>query len=115
MTTSTDGLTWTPVVRIPIDPITSTVDHFIPGIGVDTSWTAPNAHLALTYYYNPVASCSPSTCQLSVGYVYDFATERRLKFGVGGLVSRYSLPSDLDSAYGSNPTSYMLFARVKIQ
>ena len=35
MSTSTDGQTWTAPARIPIDPTTSTVDHFIPGIGVD--------------------------------------------------------------------------------
>jgi hypothetical protein len=34
---------------------------------------------------------------------------------VGGLVSKYSMPSELDPVYGSNPTSFMLFARVKIQ
>src|SRR5207237_1072750 len=36
MSTSTDGKTWTAPVRIPIDLVTSTVDHFIPGIAVDT-------------------------------------------------------------------------------
>src|SRR5207302_8847587 len=34
-TTSTTGTTWTAVQRIPIDAVTSTVDHFIPGVGVD--------------------------------------------------------------------------------
>jgi hypothetical protein len=51
--------------------------------------------------------------KLSLGYIYDFPIERRFKIGVGGLVSGYSLPSPLESSYG-NPTSYMLFARLKI-
>ncbi len=33
--------------------------------------------------------------------------------GVGGLVSRYSIPGELESAYG-RPTSLMLFAKIKI-
>jgi len=35
MSTSTDGITWSAVARIPIDVTTSTVDHFLPGIGAD--------------------------------------------------------------------------------
>jgi hypothetical protein len=65
--TSTNGTTWTKIARIPIDPITSTVDHFIPGIGIDRSTSGKTAHLAVTYYYYPVASCNNS-CQLYVGY-----------------------------------------------
>jgi hypothetical protein len=45
--------------------------------------------------------------------VYDFLRDSHFKVGVGGLVSRYSLPSALEPSYG-NPTSYMVFARVKI-
>jgi hypothetical protein len=69
MSTSTNGTTWFPVVRIPIHPVTSPVDHFIPGLAVDKSTIGTNAHLGLTYYYYPSASCSPQTCQLNVGYV----------------------------------------------
>lgn len=53
--------------------------------------------------------------KLTLGYVYDFLSEGHFKLGVGGLASTYSLPGDLHSVYGSSPTSYMLFARVKIQ
>jgi BNR repeat-like domain len=70
MSTSTDGQTWTRPVRIPIDSVTSTVDHFIPGIAADPRTAGSSAHLGLTYYYYPQASCSASTCQLDVGYVY---------------------------------------------
>lgn len=66
--TSSDGTTWSAVQRIPIDPVNSGVDHFIPGIAVDTSTSGSNAHIALTYYYFPNANCS-TDCQLDVGYI----------------------------------------------
>jgi hypothetical protein len=65
--TSTSGKIWTKPARIPIDPITSKVDHFIPGLGIDLATSGTKAHLALTYYYYPVASCNNS-CQLEVGF-----------------------------------------------
>jgi hypothetical protein len=67
--TSSDGVTWSKVTRIPIDPTASTVDHFIPGIGIDPSTSGTTAHLAVHYYFYPKASCTQSTCQLFVGYV----------------------------------------------
>jgi hypothetical protein len=36
------------------------------------------------------------------------------RFCIGALVSTYSLPGELESFYGSGPTSYVVFARVKI-
>jgi hypothetical protein len=66
---SSDGTTWSDTVRIPIDPVTSTVDHFIPGLAVDPTTRGAGAHLALTYYYYPDASCSASTCELRVGFI----------------------------------------------
>src|SRR5579862_7784269 len=33
--TSSDGVTWSAVSRIPIDDTSSGIDHFIPGIGID--------------------------------------------------------------------------------
>jgi BNR repeat-like domain len=68
MTTSTDGVTWTPVTRIPIDSLNSGVDHFIPGLGVDPSSTT--GQLALTYYFYRSSRCNKkSPCQLEVGHV----------------------------------------------
>ncbi len=67
MSTSTDGTTWTSVARIPIDPVTSTVDHFIPGIGVDPARSGSTAHLTVVYYYFPLSNCG-NNCQLFVGY-----------------------------------------------
>src|SRR5205085_1820288 len=46
MSTSTDGRTWSPVVRIPVDPVGSGVDHFIPGLGVNRNTAGQTAHLA---------------------------------------------------------------------
>jgi hypothetical protein len=65
MTTSTDGVQWTPVVRIPIDPVNSTVDHFLPGIGADR---ANPGRLGLGYYYYPVSNCG-GNCQLTFGFI----------------------------------------------
>ncbi len=67
--TSSDGVNWSAVTRIPIDDVSSTVDHFIPGIGIDPSTSGSTAHVALHYYSYSQASCSVSTCQLSVGYI----------------------------------------------
>src|SRR5262249_42561602 len=69
MSTSTNGTTWTTVVRVPIDATNSGVDHFIPGLGIDKSTSGSTAHLGLTYYYYPVSNCSATTCQLRVGFI----------------------------------------------
>jgi hypothetical protein len=69
MSTSTDGKTWSKVVRIPIDKVGSGVDHFIPGLGVDTATGGTSAHLALTYYYFPSEPCTVDTCKMYAGYV----------------------------------------------
>jgi hypothetical protein len=68
MSTSTDGQTWSAPSRIPIDPTTSTVDHFLPGIGVDPNTSGDSAHLTVVYYYYPTAGCTTATCQLDVGF-----------------------------------------------
>jgi BNR repeat-like domain len=67
--TSADGVNWSPVERVPIDDVTSGVDHFIPGLAVDRATAGLSAHLALTYYYYPDGNCTTATCQLDAGYV----------------------------------------------
>jgi hypothetical protein len=67
--TSADGVSWSAVTRISIDDVTSTVDHFIPGIGIDPGTFGAAAHVGLHYYYYPQSACTVSTCQLFVGYV----------------------------------------------
>ncbi|MFZ0325079.1 MAG: sialidase family protein, partial [Actinomycetes bacterium] len=69
VTTSTNGTTWTPVTRIPIDQKGSKVDHFIPGLAVDNSTSGASAKLGLAYYYYPNTKCTAATCQLNVGYI----------------------------------------------
>jgi hypothetical protein len=66
---SADGIHWSKVARIPIDATTSTVDHFIPGIGIDPNTSGASAHIAIHYYYYPQSNCSTATCQLYVGYI----------------------------------------------
>jgi hypothetical protein len=69
MSTSSDGIKWSRVQRIPIDPINSGVDHLLPGLGVDRSTDGKNAHLGLTYYYLSNVNCTTATCQLNVGFI----------------------------------------------
>jgi hypothetical protein len=69
MSKSTSETTWGPVTRVPIDATSSTVDHFIPGIGVDRSTSGASARLGLTYYFYPNRGCTAATCQLAVGFI----------------------------------------------
>jgi hypothetical protein len=66
---SADGVNWGPTTRIPIDPVNSNVDHFIPGIAVDPATSGSSTHVALTYYFYPDASCTPDTCVLQAGTI----------------------------------------------
>ena len=67
--TSTDGVSWSAVTRVPIDDVTSGVDHFIPGIGIDPATSGATAHVAIHYYYFSQSNCTVSTCQLIVGFI----------------------------------------------
>ena len=50
----------------------------------------------------------------SLGYVCDFAEHGHLRFGIGGVVSRNSIPAALVPAYGSAPVGYSLFIRARL-
>ncbi|MDP3672648.1 MAG: hypothetical protein Q8R69_23530 [Telluria sp.] len=52
--------------------------------------------------------------KLSVGFVRDFFSAGKVKFGAGALVSKYWAPAVLDSIYGASPSGYMLFFRARI-
>jgi hypothetical protein len=65
---SSDGVSWSDPVRVPIDGVGSGVDHFIPGLAVDPATSGAGTHLALTYYFYPDATCAGG-CQLDVGYI----------------------------------------------
>jgi hypothetical protein len=68
LSTSPDGATWSPVSRIPIDPIGSNIDHFIPGLAVDRTTAGASTTLALTYYSEQPAGCTGLTCEIQAGF-----------------------------------------------
>ncbi len=69
ISTSTNGTTWTTPARVPADPVTSSVDHFIPGLTADSSTSGSTAHIALTYYQYPQTKCTVSTCNLQAVFI----------------------------------------------
>jgi hypothetical protein len=69
LTSSADGRAWTRVARVPIDPLWSGVEHFVPGLGVDRATSGSRAHLALSYHYIPNRSCTAQTCSVRVGFI----------------------------------------------
>jgi hypothetical protein len=69
MTTSTDGTHWSTIQRIPIDPVTSSVDHVIPGLGA-FSGDGSRTKLTLTYYsIDNGTLCVPANCDLNAAYI----------------------------------------------
>jgi hypothetical protein len=68
LSTSPDGTSWSPVSRIPLDPVGSNVDHFIPGLAVNRTSGGAHTQLALTYYFDTDPSCTGSSCQIQVGF-----------------------------------------------
>lgn len=68
LSTSSDGITWTTPARIPMVPVSSAVDLFIPGLGVDPTTSGSSAHLTVTTYAYANTNCTTSTCQLYVGF-----------------------------------------------
>ena len=80
LTTSTDGINWSALKRIPIDAVTSSADYLISGLSAlsephDESDSpldedGSRTRLALAYYYVPNGkTCSPDTCLVSAGYI----------------------------------------------
>ncbi len=67
MTTSTDGINWAAIQRIPIASVGSGTNYYVPGLGVDITTSSSTARLGLTYYYYS-AHCH-SACPLYVGFV----------------------------------------------
>ena len=63
-------------------------------------------------HVDPAPMFTPT--KFSLGYIYDFHLAEHVKLGVGGLGSRYIVPKRLDTVYGSDPTSFMAFVRLKI-
>jgi len=67
MIDSSDGVNWSSPIRVPIDATTSTVDHFIPGLGVNPATGGAHAHIGITYYYYTNTNCS--SCSLRIGFI----------------------------------------------
>jgi hypothetical protein len=65
--TSLDGVQWSLAGRIPIDPLTSAVDHFLPGLSIDSS--SAGTRLGLLYYSYANAQCTTATCALSANFI----------------------------------------------
>jgi hypothetical protein len=68
LSTSSNGTTWTAPARLPVVPVSSAVDLFIPGLGIDPTTAGASAHLTVTTYAYSNTNCSFSTCQLYVGF-----------------------------------------------
>lgn len=64
---------------------------------------------------SPLCGRMFTVAKLSLGYVYTLPIRNHLGLDFGALVSRYALPAALDPVYGSDPTSIMLFTRVKLR
>lgn len=73
-------------------------------IGKDELFQPPSPQAGRVFYVG----------KLSIGYIYDIAVSEYLKLGIGGLGSVYALPSAVESAYGHDPVSGMIFARMKL-
>jgi hypothetical protein len=63
---------------------------------------------------DPLAGQTFTINKFSLGYIYDIPVSEHVKLGLGGVGSLYDFPSALDQAYGSNPASFMLFARASL-
>lgn len=53
--------------------------------------------------------------KLTVGYYHEVRTSGPARFDIGAFVSRHMVPSDLAPSYGSDPTAYVMFVRVKMR
>jgi len=68
MSTSADGTTWSAVTRVPIDAVTSKVDHFTPGLAIARNTSGSTAVIGVSYNYLPISNCT-ANCNLGVGYI----------------------------------------------
>lgn len=69
LSTSSDGVQWSTPARIPIDSLTSSVDHFLPGLAVDPSTSGSGARIGVTYYSYANTQCATNTCALSANFI----------------------------------------------
>jgi hypothetical protein len=71
LSTSPNGLTWTPPTRVPTASVQDAVDAFIPGLTVDPATRGAGARLALAYYsLQQPQGCPLEECSgLNVGVI----------------------------------------------
>jgi hypothetical protein len=65
LSTSTDGLSWSPPTRVALAPVSSDSSFFIPGVAADP---ARPGRLGLVYAYFHANSCRSNACLLGVGF-----------------------------------------------
>jgi hypothetical protein len=53
--------------------------------------------------------------KLTIGYFHEFKPTGPVKADVGGMVSRHFVPAAMAPIYGDQPTTYMMFVRLKLQ
>ncbi|HKP91106.1 MAG TPA: sialidase family protein [Thermoleophilaceae bacterium] len=66
---SADGVNWTDAGRVPIDPVASGIEHFVPGLGVDRTTSGGGARLGLAYHFIDNGPCSKDTCAVRIGFI----------------------------------------------
>ena len=119
--TSTNGTSWTAVKRIPVAGTGSTVDLFLPGIGVDHATQGATAHVGVTFYFYPKTSCSTSTCKLNAGYISStnggtsWGTPVKIlgPINLNGLpltTQGYMVGDYISTSFGSNGKAYPVIA-----
>jgi hypothetical protein len=68
-TTSTDGINWGAVKKVPVVGSNSQLEIFLAGIGVDHATQGATAHLGVVFYFMPTNSCNSNTCRVNAAYV----------------------------------------------
>jgi hypothetical protein len=112
-------VSWSAVQRIPIDPVTSTVDHFITGMAIEPGTSGKKTHVGLVYYYYPVSNCT--TCELSAGFIQSSNNGKTWSPAqtLGGPMDLSWLPSTFSGqmvadyiavAFGTGGKAYPVFA-----
>ena len=111
-------VSWGAVQRVPIDAVTSTVDHFITGLAIEPGTGGKKTHVGLAYYYYPVSNCS--TCELDVGFIQSSTNGKTWSAPVtlGGPMDLSSLPSTFSGqmvadyiavGFGTGGTAFPIF------
>jgi hypothetical protein len=119
--TSTDGKVWSAVKRVPFVLTSSKADFFIPGFGVDHSTSGATAHLGVTAYAYPKASCDVNTCKLigvfisstNGGTTWSSPVKLFDAISLKGLPSTtlgYMVGDYISTSFGSNGKAYPVIA-----